>query len=61
MMRGINADVTLIEPGEKVEGGLLCYLIHTNRMNIQMTWWLCLDKEAIMRIDAAPYPWLIWR
>lgn len=30
MMRGINADVTLIEPGEKVEGGLLCYLIHTN-------------------------------
>lgn len=29
MMRCINADITLIEPGEKVYGGLLCYLIHS--------------------------------
>lgn len=29
MMRGINADVFLKEPDEKVYGDLLCYLIHT--------------------------------
>lgn len=29
MMQGVNADITLKEPGEKVYGGLLCYLIHS--------------------------------
>lgn len=29
MMRGVNADIVLKEPGEKVYGGLLCYLIHS--------------------------------
>lgn len=28
MMRGVCADITLKEPGEKVYGGLACYFIH---------------------------------
>ena len=30
MMRGISTDISLIEPGEKVYGDRLCYIIHTN-------------------------------